>query len=209
MRTFSLVGSILVGSSLSLLAVACSSSSDQPAQHSEDAGTNGGDAGSDSDATVTTDGGGDTDSGPTSCNTLTLEGAKPMATFNAGALPTGTGGALPDGTYVLESATLYGVSSTSSVPIGREKLVVTGNTIQIGTENADDSTKVDTETDTIAVAGNTVTITETCPKAATPHTVQYSVEDASDAGDGGAGVALILYVDQGPNKQGSSRLVKQ
>ena len=211
MRIPSLLGTVLVGSSLSLsfFAVACSSSSDQPAQSNNDAGDNTSDAGSGTDATVATDGGADIDAAAVVCNDLTLDPGSPTASFTSDPFPTGKGGTLPDGTYVLESGLVYGTTSTTTIPIPRQKIVVTGTTIQIGAQNDEDANKVDTETDTISVTGNTVSITETCPKSAAAHSVQYSVEDGSDAGDAGAGIALILYTDEGPGKQAAARYVKK
>ena len=130
------------------------------------------------------------------CNALVNSGPVIAAVQIAADAPAPTGGTISDGTYRLTDLTLYTGVGGNVGPIAiqlRQTVDIHGAFADAVTESSGKSEAMST---TIVTSGTSVTNTETCPKAGTPDTAQYSATPTSIVfyqPSGSSGTAVSTY----------------
>jgi hypothetical protein len=99
------------------------------------------------------------------CNNLVLDAPSAKMTFTSAPSPAALGGTIADGTYFLSGIVGYGSSSSSTVPSGRTKIVVSGGSWQ-WVDTVDDISER-RFTYSATVSGTSLSLARTCPSGST------------------------------------------
>jgi hypothetical protein len=111
------------------------------------------------------------------CNELFADATDVMLTTDPDDAPPPRGGTIADGTYYLTGQTWYGQSGQFSAALPGVRVEIAGSIWQEVESNVDNTIRPPRyRTNQLAVTGTTLTLTQTCPSAAAPKSMEYTFE---------------------------------